>query len=128
MSVFIYSTLSCTQRYVKWSTPVAGNIPREERAVVIEGGANVANKHIITPRGVVTEVSDADYQCLKENSLFLTHVKNGYVTVEERKADVDKVVTGMEARSPDAPITPNDFNVGSTHEADGTTVKARKRK
>jgi hypothetical protein len=128
MSVFVYSTLSCPQRYVKWAEAVSGNVPREERAVLIQGGANVANKNLITPRGVVTEIKDEEYELLKQNDLFNTHVKNGYVTVEERKADVDKVVTGMEARSPDAPLTPGDFDATPTHEADGTTVKAKKRK
>jgi hypothetical protein len=128
MSVYIYSTLSCPQRYVKWAEAVAGNVPREERAVLIQGGANVADTNLITPRGVVTEIKDEEYELLKQNELFATHVKNGYITVEDRKADVDKVVSGMEARSPDAPLTPGDFNVSPTHDAEGTTIKAKKRK
>lgn len=126
--MYVYSTLSCPQRYVKYSEGAAGNVPREERAVYIEGGANVANKNLITPLGVVTEISAEEYEVLKENALFQEHVNNGYITVEERKADVEKVVANMEARSPDAPITPGDFNVSDTHDAEGTTIKAKKRK
>ena len=125
---YVYSTLSCPQRYVKYSEAPAGSVPREERAVLIEGGANVANRNLITPRGVVTEVTDEELVLLRQNPLFVTHETNGYISVEERKADVDKVVTGMEARSPDAPLTPEDFNVGASHEAEGTTIKAKKRK
>ena len=125
---FIYSTLSCNQRYVKYAEAAVGSLPREERAISIAGGANVANKNLITPRGVVTEVTDEDLALLKENKLFQIHVKNGFVTIEERKADVEKVASDMEARSQDAPITPEDYNVTDSHDAKGTTVKAKKRK
>lgn len=125
---YIYSTLSCPQRYTKYTDAVAGGVPREERAVLVQGGANVANKNLITPRGVVTEVTDEELVLLRQNPLFVTHETNGYVAVEERKADVEKVVTNMEARSPDAPLTPEDYTVTGTHEATGTKLSAKKRK
>lgn len=128
MTVYVYSTLSCPQRYVKWTEAAPGSVPREERAILIQGGANVANRNLITPRGVVTEITDEEYALLKQNPLFNTHVTNGHIAVEERKADVDKVVSGMESRSPDAPLTPGDFDVSGTHETEGVTVKAKKRK
>lgn len=104
----IYSTLSNNQRYDKY---VAGgaDLPRIERSVVIAGGANVADKHFITPRGVVTTVTDDDYELLKENKLFNTHLENGYITVEERKADVEKVIAGMTGRDESAPLVEADY-------------------
>lgn len=125
---FVYSTLTNAQRYVKYGPEVAGGVPREERAVYIEGGANVANKHFITPKGVATEVSAEDLEMLKENKLFQEHQKNGHIVIEDRKADVDKVVADMTGRSPDAPIRPEDFQLGKEYETEGTTIKAKKRK
>ncbi len=108
---FIYSTLTSSQRYVKWSDAPAGGTPREERAILINGGANVANKNIITPQGVVTEVSDSDLALLKENKLFKTHLDNGFITIQEKETSVEKVVSNMESRDESAPLTPQDFEV-----------------
>ena len=126
--IHVYSTLSCSQRYVKYIPGVEGNLPREERAILINGGANVADKHFMTPKGVHTLITDEEYECLKENQLFQTHVKNGFISVEEREANIDKVVSNMEGRSQDAPVTPQDYEVDGEHVAEGTTVKTKKRK
>lgn len=108
---FIYSTLSCPQRYTKFVPGAEGGIPREEGSVLIHGGANVADRAIITPRGVVTEVSDEELALLKENKLFNTHCENGFITIETKKVDVEKVTPDMEARDGSAPLTPGDFEV-----------------
>jgi hypothetical protein len=107
-NVYVYSTLSASNRYTKYAR--GGNdIPREERSVLIKGGANVADKHLITPRGVVTEISAEDYEFLKDNVQFRKHVENGYITVEEREASIEKVVTNMEPRDESAPLVPEDY-------------------
>lgn len=108
---FVYSTLSCDQRYVKWSDAPAGGTPREERSILISGGANVAKKNIITPQGVVTEVTEADLALLNENTLFKTHVKNGHITVQQKEVQVEKAVADMEKRDESAPLTPQDYEV-----------------
>lgn len=125
---YLYSTLSCSQRYVKYAPAVAGGVPREERSVFVAGGANVANKNLITPRGVVTEVTDEELALLRENDLFKIHVSKGHIVVEDRKHDVEKVIPDMEARSPDAQIEPQDYDVSGTHTTDGVKVTAKKKK
>lgn len=122
---FIYSTLSCDQRYVKWSDAPAGGTPREERSILISGGANVANKNIITPQGVVTEVSEADLALLNENTLFQTHVKNGHITVQQKEVQVEKAVADMEKRDESAPLTPQDYEVSGQK---APTTKKKKSK
>lgn len=127
-NVHVYSTLTCSQRYVKYHPAVAGGVPREERAVLIKGGTNVADKHFLTPKGVVTTITEEEYELLQQNELFKGHVDRGFIKVEKGRADVEKVASDMEARSPDAPIRPEDFQIGGQYEPDGTTIKAKKRK
>lgn len=108
---YIFSTLSTNQLYTKYHKSENNDLARVDRTVLVKGGANVADKHFITPRGVVTEVSDEDCALLKETPLFKMHVENGYLTVEEKSANVDKVVDNMTAADKSAPLTPQSFEV-----------------
>jgi cbb3-type cytochrome oxidase cytochrome c subunit len=111
--IYVYSTLSCNQLYTKYVKSAGGDMSRLEKSVLIKGGANVADKHFITPRGVVTEVSAADYEFLKENKLFKLHVANGYVTTDAKNVNIEKVVTDMTGADKSAPLTPEDYQVES---------------
>lgn len=69
------------------------NIVTDE--ITINGGADVINKRSLeTPSGVVTEITDEQYDKLKSHSLFRQHLEDGYITVlgterEAKKADKD---------------------------------------
>lgn len=107
-NVHVYSTLSAPVRYTVYQK--SGNdIPRAERSVLIKGGANVADKNFITPRGVVTTISVEELALLEQDKLFQLHVKNGYLVVDKSLVDVDKVVADMEGRDESAPLVPEDF-------------------
>lgn len=108
---YIFSTLSTNQLYTKYAKTEGNDIPRVERTVLVKGGANVADKNFITPRGVVTEVSDEEYAFLEQNELFKKHVANGYITVEERQVNIDKVVSNMKPADESAPLTPESYEV-----------------
>ncbi|MGJ0509054.1 MAG: hypothetical protein ACR652_18425 [Methylocystis sp.] len=114
-SVYVYSTLSADQLY---TTYVKGgnDIPRPERTVLIKGGANVATKHLLTPRGVVTQVTAEELALLRDNKLFQLHEKNGYVKVDTSKQEVEKAVTDMEPRDESSPLVPGDFQVDNKPE------------
>lgn len=58
-----------------------------------------------TPRGRVTEISDEQYAQLKDNHVFQLHKENGFISVENRKEDPEKVATNMEASDKSAPDT-----------------------
>lgn len=107
-SVYVYSTLSAPQRYTKYAKG-NGDMSREESSVLIKGGANVADKNFITARGVVTQITPEEHEQLKENTLFQTHVANGYIIVDAANVDIDKIVSDMEGRDESAPLTPDDF-------------------
>lgn len=106
---YIYSTLTSGMTYVTYAQGGA-DLPIVEHRVNIAGGANVANKHLLTPRGVVTEVSDEDMGHLENNKLFQLHKRNGFILVDSVSVDPEiKVAADMEQKDDSAPITPEDY-------------------
>lgn len=95
MTLYIYSTLSNDQNYAV-----------NDGVVSITGQANIMTKQMFTPRGRVTEITDEQYAQLKNNHVFKLHKENGFITVESRKEDPEKVATNMEASDASAPDTP----------------------
>ncbi|WP_237386220.1 hypothetical protein [Xenorhabdus sp. Sc-CR9] len=94
-SLYVYCTLSNDQNYAV-----------RDGTVFIHGQANIMTKAMHTPRGRVTEVSAEQYAQLKDNHVFQLHKENGFITVESRKADPEKVASDMEASDQSAPDTP----------------------
>lgn len=116
-TLHVYSRLANSQRYTT-HTKGANDMPIPAGEVLIHGGANLPDKQLFTPMGVHTEISENDYELLKANSVFEQHVKNGFVTVEERKHDVEKVASDMgDKTDPSAPLTDSDYK-----DADGETT------
>jgi hypothetical protein len=109
---YVYSTLSADNIYGAYVKGGA-DLPMidRERQVLIKGGSNVADKRLITPRGVVTEVSEDQLAALLENTVFQMHVENGYVTFSDHNEDPEKVIgaEGLEARDASSPLEPGDF-------------------
>lgn len=108
MKYFVFSTLSTSMIYQEW-LPGGGDLPIAGRKVLIRGGAGVANKHIITPKGVMTEVTEGEVGILKNDKVFQLHERNGFVRVESKAYEVERVVPDMEAQDESAPLTPADF-------------------
>lgn len=109
MSKFIYSTLTSGQTYVKYDLHPEG-VHRIVKAIEIKGGSNMADKKtFLTPLGVVTEVSDADYEVLKGIPQFAEHVKARFIIVRDAGGNVEAVVADMKTRDESAPLTPNDY-------------------
>lgn len=111
MSVFVYSTLTGSHKYPIYRKRREGGdtIPQMESYVLIHGGANLATKHLITPKGVVTKVTDDEYERLKANPAFARHLKRGYLTVEDYDYTVDEIVADMTPKDGSAPLTPDDY-------------------
>lgn len=108
--IYVYSTLSAPVRYSIYSKPEGERgIPRELQGVTIAGGANVADKHFVTPKGVMTTITSEQLELLKGVKLFQTHYENGYITYEEAPVDIEKVVSDMESRDESSPLTEQDF-------------------
>ena len=109
--VYVFSTLTSS---VEYRNHVAGgaDLPVVDKSVLIVGGTNLPDKHLITPYGVMTKVSAEDISWLQENELFKLHQKNGYITVRDKAADPEKVATDMKTRDESAPLVDADFKEG----------------
>lgn len=113
---YVYSTLTSPVRYVNHTRggaeiPLPVSVDGED-GVLIHGGHGVASKRLVTPLGVMTEVTDVQLTYLQENQVFQMHVKNGFVTVDTVKADPEKVAADMAGKDGSAPLTPADFDGG----------------
>ena len=122
----IISTLTNNNTYATYRKG-GGDIPIVDKKVTIAGGANVAGKHLVTPQGVVTSVTNEELEFLKGHQNFQNHMKRGFVKIAKSSvSDPNKAAAGMEARDESAPITPDDY--GDDHKgAKPMTGKAERR-
>lgn len=121
MSNFIYSTLTANTAYAVYAESGDGS-PSFERQILIKGGSNVADKHFITPYGVMTEVSDEDLATLKTNPVFQKHLDGGFLKIQSRKNDAEVVASDMTGRDQSAPLVDADF------EEDKQPITTKKKK
>lgn len=110
MTVHIVSTATSGRDYREMSKPKTGKdgrwttAPYVLKSVSIKGGANLAGVGILTPKGVVTSISDEDYAWLKELPGFKRHKERGFLSVVEGKEPVANAVAGsMKAFDGSAP-------------------------
>lgn len=121
MTSFVYSTISADVSYSTYDTGANG-LPIVRDSVVIKGGAGVANSNFITPRGVATEVTAEQLALLFKNDCFNRHVKGGWLVVDKKEQNPDKVASTMSSRDGSAPQTPEQL------ESEGKKVPTTKAK
>lgn len=114
MGKYIFSTLTASQKYPLWARTPGRDIPHMVSYVLIHGGANLPSKVLVTPRGVMTPVSDEQYKCLTRCSGFQNHLKNGYLKVEDQPFNPDIVAENMKSKDSSAPMVPEDFEESGT--------------
>lgn len=102
---YVFSTLACDQAYTEWNASGA-DLKVKGRSVLIKGGTGVANDRIVTPLGVMTEVEEEDIAFLKANPAFKQHMDNGFVRIQTKSADPEKVAADMQMNDKSAPLTP----------------------
>lgn len=95
MSRYVYSTLTASQVYTDG----------EGGEVYIAGGANSPTKHMFTPRGVATKITDQQAEVLNRSSLFKFHQQGGFVEMSAFKKDADKVAREMTPADKSSPDT-----------------------
>jgi len=111
---YVYSTATCSGCYSLYHDSSNKDLAVIKKSVVINGGHGVANKHMFTPRGVVTEVSDEDMEFLKENQKFMKHVNEGFMSFEKKFVEPEKKAAEMETKDGSAPLTPENFEEAET--------------
>ena len=106
---YVFSKMACDVSYNDY-IPGGADLPIKTSSVLIKGGAGVANDRIITPLGICTEVTEEQVSQLNANGIFKLHRDNGFVTIESKNQDVEKVVADMTVESdPSSPLTPEDY-------------------
>ncbi len=95
--IYIYCTLSNDQRYQL----------KDGRSVLVAGKANVANKQLVTPKGMATSITEDEFNLLQENIVFNAHAKNGFVSASHDKQDAETFAERhLEAADKSAQDTP----------------------
>lgn len=115
--MFIFSTLTASVRYCA-TQPGGGDVLVPTEGILIQGGANVINKNLITPRGaIITEVSAEQFAQLEADPVFKLHRENGFITVSAHNEDGEKVASrDLKAADESAPLTPGDFQADDSKE------------
>ena len=106
---FIVSRLTATVEYTIY---VKGNtdIPQVQRSIIVQGGADVMNRSLVTPLGVGTSVTDEELEALEAHPVFALHKSNGFVAVLGSKTDdPSSIGAGMAKDVKSAPVTEADF-------------------
>lgn len=104
--IYIYSTLSNDQIYQL----------KDGRSVLIAGKANVANKQLVTPKGMATAISEDEFHLLQQNIVFKAHSKNGFVSASHDKQDAEtfaaRNLAPADKAAQDTPETARKRNAG----------------
>lgn len=110
--IYVYSTLTAGQEYTGWAKG-ANDIPRAQKSVKINGGANLASRHLsstlVTCAGAITEISAEDEAFLREHPIFKLHQANGFVRIDKKEMTAEKAASEMQKRDASAPDTPADI-------------------
>lgn len=125
---YVYSTATCPISYVQYKPSLdSGKSDRRGaghghnqvlKKVTINGGHGVSDKHLFTPKGVVTQISEDDMNFLIENESFQKHVIAGYMTYDKKKIEPSKKAANMADKDGSAPLTPKDFEKGENDSED----------
>lgn len=118
---YVFSTLTCDNRYTFYSSGGA-DIKVPERGILIKGGTGVMNDRLITPMGVATEVTEEELKALQEHPIFKDHMADGYIYVQAKKADPEKVASDMKTQDGSAPITPSSYKRKKEGDPEALTV------
>lgn len=105
----VFSTITNDTYYCEYGKAPSGNIPPLKHKVLVKGGTGIANKHLVTPYGVATQVSREDLAFLEDNESFQRHKKRGFIVVREDYVDPEVVAANMNTRDGSSPIVPGDF-------------------
>lgn len=112
----VYSTLTAANEYAEYQN-VGGDLQQVTRSVTVKGGAGLPRRQgLLTPLGVMTEVSESDLEFLEQHKNFQQHVAGGWIKVVKSlrfKADADVVAADLAQRDGGSPLVFADFKEGA---------------
>ena len=108
MTVYVASRMATGVDYAFYKKGPSG-LNEVYKTITINGGADVINKKTLeTPHGIVTSLSDEDFDLLKSNAVFQEHLKNGCLNFYNnyKAADnAEKTLTKDNSKQ----LTPEDY-------------------
>lgn len=108
-TVYVYSKLANAQQYPVYERDPQGNA-HSLGHVHINGGAGIANKHLISPLGVMTPITEEALAHLETCHVFNVHRDNGFISVRRDQVDIERAVAELTSeRDNSAPIVPEDY-------------------
>jgi len=128
---YVYSTGSNNVDYCFYKK--TNDLPIIERRITILGGANVANKQVVTPMGVATQITDEELRLLEgdpkaqipPHPVFKMHMDAGFLKVDKKKLDIEKVIAkDMKLRDGSSPLTPEHLKSHRAKLAESSLGKA----
>lgn len=130
---YVYSTATCSTAYVKYAPPASNEssnrssdgFNRIVKKVIINGGNGVATKHLVTPIGSITFVSDEDLEFLLQDQNFQRHMKEGFITYDKKKVEPEKKAKNMKDKDGSFPLTPKNFEKSDSYGEDVRMYKGR---
>ena len=111
---YVYSTMSSDQAYAVY--PPAKDVDTRKivnptAIIMIYGGANVINQNLVTPKGVMTKVTEEELNVLETLSSFRRHKDRFFIRVEKSKVDPDKIAAqDMREKDQSAQLDDSDFD------------------
>lgn len=135
MPFYVYSTATNSITYVEYEKNASSDIAIVKTwpdglpmKVTINGGHGVANKHFLTPRGVVTQIQDREMEYLLTNEAFIRHVDKGFMVYDKKKVNPEKKARDMQDKDGSAPITPSDYIESENSTSTNKVYKMKERK
>lgn len=123
MSVYVLSTMTNSVSYAFWGQ--VGDLPVMRQKILVKGGAGLPSINsgfgevskdtdgipMWTADGIITPISDKDYEILKDHPLFKKHIESGCIKVLDRDItgnhrEVKRQAGSMEKRDSFAQLTP----------------------
>lgn len=106
---YVISKLTGAQDYNFYVPGTGEGVNLVSCTIHINGGANVADKHFITPDGVITEITEDQAERLKTHPVFSIHEKNGFVKIVDTEKNAEKAKKDLEDEDSGAPLTPKKY-------------------
>jgi hypothetical protein len=127
---YVYSTATGASTYIEYAPDNDKNKGHAVivRKVTIKGGHGVATKNLITPKGVMTKVTDEELEFLLKDANFQRHMKAGFMNYDKSKVDPEKKATNMAKGDNSAPLTPDDFKEGEHSSAESRIYTGKPKK
>lgn len=127
---YVYSTATCAGTYIEYQPDTIKGHGHSIalRKVVINGGNGVATRHLTTPKGAVTEVTDGELEFLLKNKSFQRHMKAGFISYDNTKVEPEKKAADMAEGDNSIPLTPKDFEEGENSSAEARIYKGKSKK